>query len=63
VARPALRRQVVAYLIDHYRLSRRRACRLAGQHRSMEYYTSRRDPRTELRLRMRELAQTRVRYG
>jgi putative transposase len=54
---------VVGYVVEHYRLSRRRACRLLGQHRSSEYYRSRKDPRTELRLRMKELAQTRVRYG
>ena len=35
---------------------------IAGQHRSTEYYQSRKDPPTNLRLRMKELAQTRVRY-
>ena len=54
---------MVAYVMDHYTLSRRRACRLTGQHRSAEYYQSRKDPLTDLRLRMKELAQTRVRYG
>jgi putative transposase len=49
--------------MNHYTLSRRRACRLLGQHRSTEYYQSRKDPLTDLRLRMKELAQTRVRYG
>lgn len=63
MARPALRRQVVEYIMDHYATSRRRACRLANQPRSMEYYRSRKDPRTALRLRMKELAQSRIRYG
>ena len=58
-----LRHQVVEYIMGHYAISRRRACRLCSQPRSMEYYRSRKDPRTALQLRMRELAQTRVRYG
>jgi putative transposase len=63
MARPALRRQAVDYVIDHYATSRRRACRIVRQHRSMQYYRSCKDPKTALRLRMRELAQVRMRYG
>ena len=63
MARPALKRQAVDYLVDHYSSSRRRACRLVRQTRSTVYYRSRKDPKTALRARMRELAQTRVRYG
>jgi hypothetical protein len=40
----------------------RRACRLVRQHRGILFYRSRMDPRTGLRARMREIAQTRVRY-
>ena len=61
--RPALKRQAVTYIMGHYRTSRRRACRLVRQHRSMQYYQSCKDPKTALRARMRELAQVRVRYG
>ena len=61
--RPALKRQAVEYAVQNYGISRRRACRITKQHRSMQYYRSRKDPRTALRARMRELAQTRVRYG
>jgi putative transposase len=63
MARPALKRQAVEYIIDHYSLARRRACRIVRQHRSVQYYRSCKDPRTALRARMRELAQIRMRYG
>ncbi|WP_157112232.1 IS3 family transposase [Pandoraea faecigallinarum] len=63
VARPALRKDVVDYVISHYGLTMRRACRLVKQPRSTQYYQSVKDPRAELRARMREIAYTRVRYG
>jgi len=63
VARPALKRCVVDYLVRGHHVSERRACRLVKLHRSNRYYRRRKDPRLELRARMREIAQTRVRYG
>ena len=63
MARPALKRQVVNYIVDHYAIARRRACQIVKQHRSVQYYRSRKDPKTALRARMRELALIRVRYG
>lgn len=63
MARPAVKRQAVDYVVGHYGTSRRRACRVVCQHRSVQYYRSRKDPKTALRLRMRELAQVRIRYG
>jgi putative transposase len=63
MARPALKRQAVTYIVDHYSVARRRACRIIKQHRSVQYYQSCKDPRTALRARMRELAQVRMRYG
>lgn len=63
MARPALKRQAVDSLVDHYAASRRRACRLVRQTRSTLYYRARKDPKTALRARMRELAQVRIRYG
>jgi len=63
MVRPAVKRQAVTYIVGHYRTSRRRACKLVRQYRSVNYYRSRKDPRTALRARMRELAEARVRYG
>ena len=51
------------YIVSHYGLKLRRACRLLKQTRSVQYYRSVKDRRDDLRARMRELAQTRVRYG
>ena len=51
------------YLHGSYRVSERRACRVARMHRATFRYRSHRDPRTELRMRIREIAQVRVRYG
>lgn len=48
MARPAVKRQVVEYVIDHYATSRRRACRVVCQHRSVQYYRSRKDPKLAL---------------
>lgn len=63
VTRPALKRAAAAYTVARYPISQRRACRLLRQHRSVQYYRSRRDPRTALRVRMREIAATRPRFG
>lgn len=60
---PSRRRPVVSYLRETYRVSERRACCVARVARSTFLYQSVREPRTALRLRMREIAQTRVRYG
>jgi putative transposase len=53
----------VDYIVSHYDLGKRRACRLVKQTRSTQYYRSVKDPRTALRTRMREIARDRVRYG
>jgi len=53
----------VEYIVSHYALNVRRACRLIKQTRSVQYYRSVKDPRHELRRRMHEIARTRVRYG
>jgi putative transposase len=53
----------VDYIVSHYGLKTRRACRLMKQTRSVQYYRTVKDPRHDLRARMRELARTRVRYG
>ena len=49
--------------MGRYGVRQRRAVRAARFWRSSVRYESRRDPLTTLRQRMRELAQTRVRFG
>jgi len=53
--------------VDHlkvsYPVSERRACSLLNLARTTYHYRSRRDPRTQARQRMREIAAARVRYG
>ncbi len=63
MGRPALKREVVGYLVSRYHVRVRRACALMKQTRSTQYYRSVKDPKHALRRRMRELAHTRVRYG
>jgi transposase InsO family protein len=46
--RPALKRKAVEYAVQHYGISRRRACRIVKQHRRMQYYRSCKDPTTAL---------------
>ena len=54
---------MIRYWCTHYEVSERRACAVAMCSRSLYRYESRRDSRTELRARIREIAQARVRYG
>jgi len=49
MAWPAVKRQAVDYVVDHYATSHRRACRIAQQHRRMQYYRSRMDPKSASR--------------
>jgi putative transposase len=60
---PSRRRSAVEHLRVTYRVSERRACRATGFHRSTQRYRPRRDPQVELRMRLKELAAARVRYG
>ena len=54
---------MVHYLCGAYRVSQRHACRTAQVAESTLRYRSRREPRTALRLRIREIAQVRIGYG
>jgi len=54
---------VVSYLRGGYGVSEGRACRVVAMPIGTHRYQSRKAPRTELRLRIRELATARVRYG
>jgi putative transposase len=60
----AARRATVAEARSrHPEISERHACRMIGCALSSQRYRSRRDPRPELRSRLRELAHERVRFG
>lgn len=63
MVRPERRRRMVHYLVEHYRISERRACRATKSCRRTVQYRSVRAPLTDLRQRMQELARVRVRYG
>ena len=58
-----MRRELVRDVRQAYSLSERRACDLIGITRWSNRYQSCRDPQLDLRMRLRELASTRVRYG
>src|SRR6202030_1198047 len=61
--KPVQRRELVRQVRQAYRLSEKRACGLMRITRWSNRYQSRRDPQTELRIRLRDLAGTRIRYG
>jgi transposase InsO family protein len=60
---PAAKREAVAHLRGALEMSERRACSLIAADRTMIRYCSRRPPETELRTRLRELANQRRRFG
>lgn len=61
--KPAIKREAAGWIIDTYRVSARRASGLMQMARSTYYYRPQpRDDRAE-RARIREIAETRVRYG
>ncbi len=63
VVKPVRRREVVRHYQEVFEVSERRACRAMGFGRASHRYQSRRDPEVELRMRLKELAESRVRYG
>ncbi len=60
---PAAKREAVAHLLNGFAVSERRACSMVSADRTMIRYRSRRPPETELRARLRELANQRRRFG
>ncbi|KQP30641.1 hypothetical protein ASF49_14180 [Methylobacterium sp. Leaf104] len=63
MVRPAVRREVAGHLQVAYDVSERRACQATGFGRSSQRYRKRSDPQVALRMRLKELAAARVRYG
>lgn len=61
--RPVLRREVIRHYQMAFGLSERRTCRAMGFGRASHRYRARRDPAVALRMRLKELAASRVRYG
>ena len=57
------RREAVSHLRTAYGVSERRGCRTIGMARASYRYRSVADLQSELRVRLRELAAARVRYG
>lgn len=53
----------MAHIIAAYQVSERRACRVAKVHRPLVRYQRRADDQAALRMRIREIAAVRVRYG
>jgi putative transposase len=60
---PAARREAVTRAVESHGVSERRACRIVGADRSTARYRSRRANDSELRTRLRALADERRRFG
>jgi len=60
---PVARREAAAHLSQNYEVSQRRACRAIGVDRSTVRYRSRRPDDGPIRVRLRELAAIRRRFG
>tara|TARA_Y100000588_G_scaffold370962_1_gene441747 strand:+ start:349 stop:1182 length:834 start_codon:yes stop_codon:yes gene_type:complete len=63
MVKPRRKRPMVEYLQDAYGISTRRACRVLPMHRSTYRYQYQPDPHTALRIRIRDLAESRVGWG
>ena len=63
MVRPVARREAVACLREQFQMSERRACGVLALDRKMIRYTSRKPPETELRERLRDLANESRRFG
>jgi putative transposase len=63
VVSPAARREVVRAFRERFAVSERRACDLAGLHRSVQRYRSVRRPTPKLVARLEALAAERPRFG
>lgn len=63
MVKPARRRAAVKHLVDRHGVSESRACRVVGISRSVHRYVAHGKNETALRMRLRELAEARRRFG
>jgi putative transposase len=63
MVKPAAKRRLVEHLVERFRVSRRKVCGLVLLCRATFYYRSHRKDETPIRMRMRELAHERPRWG
>ena len=63
MVKPAGKRRLVEHLVERFRVSRRKVCGLVLLCRATFYYRSHRKDETPIRMRMRELAHERPRWG
>ena len=61
--KPTQKKTLVQFLQVGYQLSVRKACELIGLNRSTAYYQSQAKDQSALRIRLRDLVASRVRYG
>ena len=61
--KPAQKRSLADYLIQQYKISIRRSCHVMMIYHSVFYYKHHRRADQPLRSRIREIAETRIRYG
>ncbi|NLI14368.1 MAG: IS3 family transposase [Peptococcaceae bacterium] len=61
--KPAIKKDMVKYLGQTYAVSERRSCRVLKLNRSLYRRRPKRDEQAFLRMRIKEIAATRVRYG
>lgn len=61
--KPVYKKEMSIWLINQYQVSINRACKCVLLARSMFYYKSERRDDTILRMRINEIAKTRIRYG
>ena len=61
--RPGRKRQLVDHLWSNWKVSARRACSTLRVARSLYIYKSRRNDQADLKVKIRDICETRVRYG
>jgi putative transposase len=61
--KPARKREAAQWLCSQFTIAARRSCRLLGIQRSSFYYQSHAKDQTALRIRLRDLAAARPRFG